>query len=55
METHSETIRRFTAAWQRGDDDAINRITIEVHERGNDAELVALTKAMANTPHGGRK
>jgi hypothetical protein len=56
METQSPAIQRFTAAWQRGDDDAINRITLEVSERskksGNDTELVALARVMAANPYG---
>jgi uncharacterized protein HemY len=52
MESQSPTIERFTTAWKRGDDDAINRITIEVNERGDDTELVALTRAMADIPYG---
>ncbi|MGW2048586.1 hypothetical protein ACWCPF_25895 [Streptomyces sp. NPDC001858] len=52
MGMHSPTIQRFVDAWLRGDDDAINRITIEVNERGDDAEIVVLARAMAANPYG---
>jgi hypothetical protein len=42
----------FATAWKSGDDAAINRITIEVNERGDDAELIELSRAMAATPYG---
>lgn len=52
MESQFPAIQSFAAAWQRGDDDAINRITIDVSKRGNDAELVALARVMADNPYG---
>lgn len=55
MESKYPAIQRFVAAWKSGDDDTINRITLEVSERGDDTELIALSRAMAATPHGGAK
>jgi hypothetical protein len=52
METQSTTIRSFTDAWKRGDDSAINRITTEIIQGGNDAEVVAMSRVMAATKYG---
>ena len=54
MTAQSEAVRRFAFAWERGDDDAINNITIEITQSGNDNDLVAISRVMAATPHGGR-
>jgi hypothetical protein len=53
MPVQSDAVRRFTAAWERGDDDAINRITIEIMQSGIDADVVAMSRVMGATPYGG--
>ncbi|WP_333742669.1 hypothetical protein [Streptomyces ardesiacus] len=54
MSAQSEPVRRFANAWKRGDDDEINTITAEILNGGNDADLVAMSRVMANTAHGGK-
>ncbi|MFF7329681.1 hypothetical protein [Streptomyces sp. NPDC008150] len=53
MQTQSDAVRRFTEAWKSGNDDSINRITMEITQSGNDADLAAITRVMGGTPHGG--
>ncbi|WP_159046795.1 hypothetical protein [Streptomyces sp. NRRL F-4707] len=53
MSAQSEPVRRFANAWKRGDDDEINTITAEILN-GDDADLVAMSRVMANTAHGGK-
>ncbi|MGW5636452.1 hypothetical protein [Streptomyces sp. NPDC003832] len=55
MTVQSDAVRRFTAAWKRGDDDAINEITIEITQRGSDTDIVAMSRVMAATPYGSNK
>lgn len=55
MAVQSDAVRRFTAAWERGDDTAINRITIEITQSGNDADIVAMSRVMGATPYGAAK
>lgn len=50
--TQSEAVRRFTDAWKRGDDGTINRITIEITQSGNDADVVAMARVMGGTRYG---
>ncbi|MFE7727423.1 hypothetical protein ACFU5D_16710 [Streptomyces anthocyanicus] len=54
MSAQSEPVRRFADAWKRGDDDEINTITGEILNGGNDADIVAMSRVMANTAHGGK-
>lgn len=55
MTVQSDAVRRFTAAWERGDDDVINRITIEINQSGSDADVAAMVRVMGRTPHGAAK
>ncbi|QQM45172.1 hypothetical protein [Streptomyces liliifuscus] len=55
MAAKSDAVNRFTAAWERGDDDAINRITIEITQSGNDADVVAMSRVMGATTYGAAK
>lgn len=55
MTSQSDAIRRFTDAWKRGDDDAINQITIEITRRGSDDDIVAMSRVMAASPYGSRR
>ncbi|WP_158712439.1 hypothetical protein [Streptomyces sp. NRRL F-5135] len=52
MTAQTDAVRRFIDAWKRGDDNAINNITIEITQSGNKADLVAMSRVMATTPHG---
>lgn len=55
MTVQSDAVRRFTSAWERGDDDEINNITIEIIRSGNDADIVAMSRVMGVTPYGGSR
>ncbi|MFM9589867.1 hypothetical protein ACKI1J_14910 [Streptomyces scabiei] len=53
MTAQSDAVRRFTAAWKRGDDNAINEITTEIMHGGNEADMVAMSRAMDARTYGG--
>lgn len=55
MAAQTDAVSRFTEAWTRGDDHAINEITIEITQGGSDADVAAMVQAMTATPYGDRK
>ncbi|MFE7566230.1 hypothetical protein ACFU76_04590 [Streptomyces sp. NPDC057539] len=52
-QSKSDAVRRFEDAWECGDDTAINRITSEINQSGNDANISAIVRIMAATLQGG--
>jgi len=60
MPVQSDVVRRFTDAWKRGDDNAIERISTEIAEGGDpyrimDDDLAAVCSIMRNTRKGSGK